>query len=402
MNRPSLLKITEAFRIIDREIQPAGSRSVGLDQVVGCVLAEDITADSDLPPFDRSQMDGYAVRSADTANAPVKLKLVGESAAGRGWHKRLRAGEAVRIMTGAVVPKGADAVQKLEMAAEGSDIVDILQPVRSGSFIVEKGSEIKAGDVVFSAGRIVTPNMVSSLAAFGRAETAVASAPKIAIVPTGSEIVPVADKPGRDQIRDSNSHMLEAFCDAIGCSAKIFPLVGDDLLLLNKTLASAAGSCDILVVTGGVSVGKYDLTKTALAAIGGQIIFDRVDLKPGKPTVFAKLGDKPVFGLPGNPVSAAVTFQLFVRRAVRLLQSADDIGLRSGFAVCSAPAKAAKDRFTLLPVSLKTDKKGRLKATPLRWLGSSDLVGFSRAEALICLAAGRSLKAGDKAAIYFL
>lgn len=408
-----MIPISEAIAIIKRETPRLGSEIVDLGESVGRFLAENIIADTDLPPFDRSQMDGFAVMAKDTANAPVELKIVGESAAGSGWHHELKSGQSVRIMTGAPVPQGADAVQKVELTSEQAAMVTILQSVKQGQFIVPKGFEIKSGETIFSKGEIITANMIASIAAFGYTKVEVFERPRIAILPTGSEIVEVGKTPGTDQIRDSNSVMLKALCEETGGWAELVPIAGDDLHALKNAILESLDSrsqksrisnlkFQILIITGGVSVGKYDFTKTALREIGAEIFFDKVQLKPGKPVVFAKLGNTLIFGLPGNPVSSAVTFYLFVKLAIMQMQNAENVGLKAGFAAASVAIKGAKERDTYLPATLAADSKASLIATPLKWHGSSDFIGFSRAEALVVVPKGRKFEKGDILEILYL
>ena len=397
-----MIEISKALKLIDRETSAIGIEKLGLTAAVGRILAENIVADSDLPPFDRSQMDGYAVVASDTINAPVKLKIVGESAAGRGWHKTMRSGEAVRIMTGAPVPDGADAVQKVEVTKESDGAVEILEPVEKGRSIVRKGSEIGSGSIVFRSGEVITENMIAALAAFGYAKVRVGKSPRVAILGTGSEIVEITKKPGRDQIRNSNSIMLEVFCRRFGVRTEIRSIVKDDISNLKSEIKSAVKGCDILILTGGVSVGKYDHTKTALSELGAKIFFEKIRLKPGKPAVFARLGTTLVFGLPGNPVSAAVTFHLLVRKAILKMQAATSTDLRTGHAILAADAKAAKDRDTYLPSRLETNELGQLIAHPLKWHGSSDFIGFARADSLVYVPSGTHIKKDEVASIAIL
>lgn len=431
-----MISISKAFKIIDRETVPLGSETIRLESTPGRVLAEDIAADSDMPPFDRSQMDGFAVRAEDTADVPVTLRIVGESAAGRGWHKKLKSREAIRIMAGAPVPGGADAVQRLEAARESSagvsrvfhrsgvpnapfvpdvpdvsasrrekgETVTILEPAEKGKFIVKKGSEIKTGEILFAAGTLIAEGMIAGMAAFGYAKVKMAKKPMVAIMSTGSEIVAVDQTPGRDQIRNSNSLMLKVLCEHAGASAELLPIAGDDLGKLKAEISKTeeVGKTDILVITGGVSVGKYDLTKAALKGLGAEVFFERVRLKPGKPAVFAKLGNMLVFGLPGNPVSTAVTFYLFVRRAIRRMQDAGSVDLKQGCAVAAGRMKGVAERETYLPVELETNKNGTLLAKPLKWGGSSDFVGFARAEALAKVPKGKQFDAGEIVEIVYL
>jgi molybdopterin molybdotransferase len=397
-----MIQISKALKLIDQNVSPLGAERVAIELAAGRVLAEDIFADSDLPPFDRSQMDGYALRAKDSADAPVILKLVGESAAGKGWRGKLQKGEAVRIMTGAPVPEGADSVQKVELTTEADSTVTLAEPTEKGRYIVKKGSEVKKGERVLAAGTRLEPNAIAVPAAFGYSRLKVARRPRVAILSTGAEIVEISRKPKSDQIRNSNSIMLAELCRAAGATPTVLPGAGDDLDELKARISAAAGSCDILITTGGVSVGKYDLTKKAFAELGATVFFDRVKLKPGKPTVFARRKKTLIFGLPGNPVSAAVTFYLFVRRALMIMQAANETELPSGFAVLASDVKGTRERESYLPARLGTDSEGKLLALPLRWHGSSDLIGFAQAEALIRIPQDRSIEEGQTAEILFL
>ena len=397
-----MITVEKALRIVTREIHPLRSERIPLTDAMGRVLAEDIVADSHMPPFDRSQMDGYAVKAADTEGAPVILKLVGESAAGRGWHKTLKPGEAVRIMTGAPLPSGADAVQKIELTNEHEGTVMIEAATATGRYIVHKGKEIRKGRAVLKRGTALTAANVSIPAAFGYARVTVAKRPRVAILSTGTEIVDVARRPKRDQIRNSNSLMLKALCEESGAIAAVLPTVDDSLSELKDRISDGVRTADIIVTTGGVSVGKYDLTKLALSELGAEIYFERLRLKPGKPTVFAKLRRSYIFGLPGNPVSAAVTFHLFVRTMIRGMQGASHPMLKSGYAVASGGFKATPERDAYMPGKLGTDGEGRLTVTPIAFHGSSDFIGFASAEALVPVKRGLRFAAGDVVPVLFI
>lgn len=397
-----MITVSEATKIIEQHAGRLGTERIPLEDSIGRILAEDIVANTDLPPFERSQMDGYAVVAADTIKCPVDLKIVGESAAGRGWHKTMKRGEAVRIMTGAPLPKGADSVQKLEVAEENDGIVRILEPTEKDRYIIRKGAELKSGNKVIEKGETITAQNVAVLAAFGYSKVKIAKRPRVAIFSTGTEVVDIAKKPGRDQIRNSNSVMLAALCRAVGAKAEIFPTIGDDISNLKSQISNAAKSSDILITTGGVSVGKYDLTKLALSELGAEIFFDKVALKPGKPTVFGKLKKTYIFGLPGNPVSAAVTFHLFVRRLIGQMLGEKNPCLIDGVAITGELAKGTKERETYLPAKLSTDKNGYLIAKPIRWLGSSDFVGFASADALIVIPKSEIIEKGGVGRIVFL
>jgi molybdopterin molybdotransferase len=397
VNQPTLLPVSEAIRIVLAETPRLEPVRVALAEARGRVLAEDVAADTDLPPFDRALMDGYAVRAADTAAAPVRLRVAGEAAAGRGWRGTLQAGEAVRIMTGAPVPAGADSVQQVEVTREleGGASVEIDKPTQVGQFISRRATEIERGEVVLRAGTQINAAMLAALASFGRARVLVGARPRVAVLATGTELVAVDAQPGPDQIRDSNSYSLLGYAEAAGAVVERLPFAGDDPDLLQRLIAEAATRADVVVLSGGVSMGVYDFTKAALAVLGAEIFFERVSLRPGKPTVFARLGHTLVFGLPGNPVSVSVTFNLFARTALRALQGADDAALGEEQAVLGRDVKGALERASYLPARLHTDDAGRLVAEPLRWGGSSDFVAFTRADALLIVDAGtKRLAAG--------
>lgn len=398
-----MISVVEALRLVEKHTPILATERVDLDGAVGRVLAENIVADSDMPPFDRSQMDGYAVIAADTKKTLVDLTIVGESAAGRGWHKKIKSGQAVRIMTGAPVPAGADAIAKIEITRELNGKVQILESIKKSTSIVGKGAEIKKGKIVIKLGEIINENNISTIAAFGYAKVKVAKRPRVSILATGSEIVDLAKKPGRDQIRNSNSLMLKALAEKCGAEVTMLPSCGDDISDIKFQISNTVKKrADILIITGGVSVGKYDLTKAALDELGADVFFEKLKLKPGKPAVFARLGKTLVFGLPGNPVSAAVTFYLFARKAIMQMQGAIETDLKKAVATLATDAKAARDRDTYLPSVTSIDKHGRLIATSLRSQGSSDFVGFARADSLIFVRAGQTSKRGAQVEIKFL
>jgi len=391
-----MIPINQAIQFILQRTRALGDEHVTLSQALNRILAEDIVADTDLPPFDRAQMDGYAVRAADVAVAPARLQIVGESAAGAGWHHEMKAGEAVRIMTGAPVPQGADAVQQVELTKETDSKVEILEPVAPGRSIVPRASEINSGQTVLRAGERINAGMIATLASFGYSQVKVGKRPRVAVMATGSELVDVDQKPARDQIRDSNNYTIEAYATQANAIVERLPLVGDETNTLKEKIREAAERSDVLITSGGVSMGVYDFTKAALNELGAEIFFERVSLRPGKPTVFARLGETLIFGLPGNPVSVAVTFNLFARAALWAMQSAANTMLDEKHAVLVRDLKGSLDRESYLPAILRTDEKGTLLVEPLKWGGSSDFVSFARAQALINVPAGtKQLAAGS-------
>ncbi len=405
-----MIPISEALEIIEKQTGKLSIEKVDLAESIGRVLAENTFADMDLPPFDRSQMDGFAVRTNDVEKAdkenPIKLKIIGESVAGKGFNGKLKKGEAVRIMTGARVSEGADSVQKKELARELKNdknecFVEIFEATKSQQNIVSKGAEIKTGEKVFGRGEIINAQMIAPLASFGYANLKVSKKPKVAILATGSEIVDTNQKPQKDQIRNSNSVALKAFADKLA-DIEVLPTVKDEIENLKSEIQNALDTFDVLIISGGVSVGDYDFTKPALRQLGAKIFFEKIALRPGKPTVFAKLNDKLIFGLPGNPVSVAVTFFLFVRTALLKMQNATDCQLQKGFAVLSHEIKAAKERDSFLPAFVETNEKGKLFVESLRFGGSSNFIAFSRANCLVFVPRDENLETGDIVKILFL
>jgi molybdenum cofactor synthesis domain-containing protein len=241
---------------------------------------------------------------------------------------------------------------------------------------------------VLRAGEQINAAMIATLASFGYAQIKVGRRPRVAVMATGSELVDVDQKPARDQIRDSNNYLLEAYVSQSNAIVERLPLAGDDTEKLKKQIRSAAEASDVLITSGGVSMGVYDFTKAALKELGAQIFFERVALRPGKPTVFARLGQTLIFGLPGNPVSVAVTFNLFARTALRAMQGASNTTLAHEYALVTRDVKGSIDRESYLPATLRTNESGTLLAEPLKWGGSSDFVAFARATALINIPAG--------------
>ncbi|PYS74808.1 MAG: molybdopterin molybdenumtransferase MoeA [Acidobacteria bacterium] len=386
-----MISIAEAIQIVKEHASQLPTERVSLDTSLGRILAQDIVADSDLPPFDRSQMDGYAVRASDSHNAPVRLRIVGESSAGKGWHQEMHEGEAVRIMTGAPVPVGADAVQQVELAHELKDntVVELLESVEEGRSIVRRAAEVSEGQTVLRAGVTINAAILAVLASFGYAEVEVGTRPRVGVLATGSELVAVDQKPGQDQIRDSNNYSIGAYAQNAGAFVTQLPLTGDEISDLKKQISKAAETCDVIVTSGGVSMGVYDFTKTALTELGAELFFERVALRPGKPTVFARLPQGTlVFGLPGNPVSVSVTFNLFARTALLAMQGANNPALKTETGVLAKAVKGAKERDSYLPAQLTTNDDGQLIVFPLKWGGSSDFIAFARATALAIIPAG--------------
>ena len=377
-----MITVDKALSIVLERVEPLGVETVPLELAHRRILAEDVRADIDLPPFDRARMDGYALRAADVATAPLKLRMIGEIAAGAQFERSVNAGEAVKIFTGAPVPDGADAVQKVEVTRANGQTVEILEPVTAGQFITPRASEVAAGDIVAKAGNEIGPAELAVLASFGYASVRVGRRPRVAVMSTGSELVDVSTKPSAAQIRNSNSYTLAAYAERAGAAVDMSNTVEDTPEATRDALIKASDNRDIVITSGGVSMGDYDLVKAALKEIEAEIYFDKVMIRPGKPIVFARRGKTYFFGLPGNPVSTSVTFNVFVQPAVRKMQGETSAAPRTVIAQLLRAVKDSSSRRSYLPGRLFIEG-GRAMVESLKWGGSSDLVAFMRANALI-------------------
>jgi len=377
-----MITVDQALSVVLDRVEGLSSETVDLEYAHRRVLAEDVIADIDLPPFDRARMDGYAVRSFDVAVAPARLRVIGEVPAGARFDGEIHSGEAVKIFTGAPIPDGADAVQKVEVTQADGDTVEITEPVSQGQFITPRASEIAAGEIVARAGHEVGAAEEAVLASFGYSSVRVGRRPRVAVLSTGSELVDVSTRPSAAQIRNSNTYTLAAYAAQAGAVVDRLGIVKDTPEATRDALTRASDNCDIVITSGGVSMGDYDLVKAALLEIGAEIYFDKVIIRPGKPIVFARLGSTFFFGLPGNPVSTSVTFNVFVRPAIRRMQGAASPTLPIVNAHLSRPVKDKSSRRSFLPARFYVDA-GRAMVEPLKWGGSSDLVAFMRASGLI-------------------
>jgi molybdopterin molybdotransferase len=296
--------------------------SSDLSRALGRVLAEDVTADREYPPFDRSTRDGYAVRTADVAHTGAKLRLIGESRAGVAFDGVVKPGECVRILTGAAVPKGADAVLMQEYTRAEDDAIVFESVARPGQNIVAAGSESRAGAVLVPRAALLGYAELAIAAQAGRTNLKVNRRPGVAILSTGDEVVGIKDSPRPFEIRNSNSISLAAQVTLTGGEPVSLGNARDEISELRARVDQGLAS-DVLVLSGGVSVGTYDLVEQVLADLGAEFFFDSVAIRPGKPAVFGWCRGKPVFGLPGNPVSTMVTFELFVKPAIEILSGAE-------------------------------------------------------------------------------
>lgn len=377
-----MITVDQALQIILDRVAPLDVETIALEEAHARVLAEDIIADMDLPPFDRARMDGYALRAEDATSAPATLKLIGEIAAGAAFDGRVQKGEAVKIFTGAPMPDGANAVQKVEVTESDGTTVTIQEAVQTGQFVTPRASEISSGERVARAGRRVGAAEMAVLASFGYAQVKVFKRPRVAVISTGSELVAVSVKPQAAQIRNSNSYCVAAYAERAGANVENLGTVVDSPVATREMLARAFQERDVVITSGGVSMGDYDLVKAALLDLGAEIYFDKISIRPGKPTVFGRLGDAWFFGLPGNPVSTSVTFNVFARAALRRLQGESYAHLETVRAELASAVKDSSSRRSYLPAKMSI-RDGRAVVEPLKWAGSSDLVAFMNANALM-------------------
>ena len=385
-----MISIEEGLRIVTARVEGVvgddcmSVETVTLPESIGRILRCEILADQDSPPFDRSIRDGYAVRWADVQVAPVELDLVGESRAGLSYLGTVVGGQCVQIMTGAELPQGTDAVVMVEHAETVSErSVRVLRSARPGESLQRSGTECRRGDRLLQSGRTIGAAEIGILASVGCARVRVSKRPRVAILSTGDELVDVAETPGHAQIRNSNSYTLYAQVVAAGGEPEILGIASDNIEDLQVKLARALSS-DVVITSGGVSMGKYDLVVRVLTDLGVQIGFDRVAMKPGKPTVFGWQDRTFFFGLPGNPVSTIVSFQLFVRPLIRRLLHAREPADPSLEAVLDQKLRCDPARASCVPASVRfTD--GEYRLAPVQWRGSSDLVGLGRANAYVLI-----------------
>ena len=384
-----MIPVEEALEIVLREAGEMPAEEVALDEALLRVLAEDVSSDLDLPPFDRAAMDGYALRAADVAGAPAALEVVGEVRAGQWPDLTVGPGQAVRIMTGAPLPPGADAVQQVEKTQPLDEFrVTILGAVAAGANVAPRGSEARKGDLLLARGRVIDPAAIAVLACAGKARVRVARRPVVALLVTGDEIVPVSAAPAPGQIRNSSGPAVAAQARLAGAEVRLLGVAPDRQDAIAEALGAGLAA-DVLVVSGGVSAGDYDLVEPALLERGATFLFTKVAIKPGAPLVFGRRGRTLVFGLPGNPVSAQVTFDLFVRPALLKMQGARVLGRPRLEVELLAAVKNRSGRKSHLPARVRFEG-GRLVARPLRSMGSGDLAAHARANALVVIEDDRS------------
>ncbi len=382
-----MLTIEEARSRILAALTPLGAEVVGLERALGRVTAAELLARRALPRFDNSAMDGYAVRAADTERAPVRLRVVEKLQAGQVSQRTLGPGEAARIFTGAPLPHGADAIVMQEEARADGDLVEIPYPTTSGKHVRATGEDLEPGDLLCPAGQRLGPGELGALASQGILRLAVSRLPRVAVVPTGDELVEIDREPGPGQVSNGNALMLAAQVSAAGGLALTLPPAPDELSALARRLRDAAATADLVLTCGGVSVGDFDYVRDVLGA-EGRVEFFSVAMKPGKPLAFGALAGTPLIGLPGNPVSAFVGFELFARPAIARLAGlpGEPPGpVRLRLATALTPDKKRRE---LVRARLE-NRGGILWAEPLARRGSHHLSSLLGVQALLDVPPGQ-------------
>lgn len=384
----------QAVRRYCERVPRPQSEAVKLLDSLGRVLAASVTADRDFPPFPRSTRDGYAVRAADVKSIPARLRVVGQIKAGGVFDGSLNAGEAVEIMTGAALPEGADAVVMVEHTSALGNGVEIKRAVSLGENFVPAGAEAHAGDVLLKPGARITPAHVAMLAAVGRAKLSVYRRPRVAVLSTGDELVDLTEMPGPQQIRNSNSYSLCAQVMEAGGEPLQLPVAPDEERKLTTLMHAGLDSGDLLLLSGGVSMGKFDLVEQALSKLGAQFFFTGALIQPGRPVVFGEVPKNsralPFFGLPGNPVSVMTTFDLFVRPLLDALAGAPPRRTPSAGARLKKAFKTKTGLTRFLPAVLEGGLYDPVVEV-VPWQGSGDLLAASKANCYVVISPDREI-----------
>lgn len=401
--------LAEARRRVVEAVTALPVVSVPRDEALGLVLAEPATAREAVPPFDNTAMDGYAVQAADTASArpdaPSSLKVVGEVRAGGVPDRVVGGGEAVRIMTGAPMPDGADAVVPVEHTSGGGATVQVHEPASPGAHVRGAGGDLAEGAVAFAAGTVLGPAHIGLLASLGAVDVRVFRRPRVAVLSTGDELVENGPlRPGA--IRDSNRPLLRALLADVGAQAVDLGIAADDEATVRERLTEGVDTCDALVTSGGVSVGDYDYVKLVMESLvaqrGGDYRWSQVAIKPAKPFAFGVVGGVPAFGLPGNPVSAHVSFELFARPALRRMAGHSSLDrpvvvARAGASFDRQPdGKLHLDRVRVI------DSRSGLVAVRSGVQASNVLSGLANANGLALVPDGGGVGEGDTLAVMLL
>lgn len=382
---PRLTSVDDARRIVLAQATTLGTEAVRLAESLGRVLARDLVAETALPPFDNSAMDGYALWSTDTAGAsrehPVKLRLAGEVAAGQVMDRAVSRKEAVKIMTGAPLPPGTNSVVMLEEARLREGMVEVFSEIVPGTHVRKAGEDIKAGEAALKAGTRMGLQHLGLLAGLGYAHVPVFRLPRVAVLATGSELIAIDEPLAPGKIRNCNSLLLVALLRRLGVEPTDLGVVVDERDLIRQQLEEAAKS-DIILISGGVSVGEHDLVKRCLRDLGMETLFWRVNMKPGKPLLFGRWRNSVVFGLPGNPISCVVCFLEFIAPFLQKVMGEQDPRNNRVHARLTQPIRKKEPRTQLFTAHLE-ENQGRLSVTPTPQQGSGMLNSLAQANAFI-------------------
>ena len=397
MNHPPLLPLEEARARIRNSIRPVMEQEqVALDQALGRILAEEILSPMDIPPHTNSAMDGYALPGSDLPDqGSVRLQLIGTSSAGHPFSGELRSGQAVRIMTGAMLPEGADTVVMQEHVRRDGDLVEIGAGHRAGQHVRNSGEDLARGQTVLAAGRRLTPADLGSLASLGFAELPLRRRLRVALFSTGDELRQLGEPLAAGEIYDSNRYTLHAMLSRLGVEIVDMGIIRDRRDAIEQAFQEAAASADSVITSGGASVGEADYISETLARLG-EVEFWKIAIKPGKPLAFGNVAGRPFFGLPGNPVSAMVTFYQIVQPALQLqMGQAETTPLRLQVP-CTTPLKKRPGRTEFQRGIMGYDDEGRLTVRNAGAQGSHILSSMSRADCFIVLpAANGGVEAGE-------
>jgi len=394
-----MLEVEEAQARIIAAVRPLPAESVALTDATGRVLAGDIAAPISLPPFDNSAMDGYAVRAADvsaaSAASPVRLKRIGDVPAGGNFSGAIESGMCVRVFTGSPLPRGADAVVMQEDTRATAECVEVRDVVKPWENVRLAGEDVKAGTVIARAGDRLNAAHIALLGAAGMERFTVTKKPLLGVLGTGNELIEPGQPLAPGQIYESNRAALASLVAQSGGTTRVFPLVRDTEEETRLALEMAFAECDAVVATGGVSVGEHDCVKPAFESLGGTMEFWKVNMKPGKPFVFGRRGDKFLFGLPGNPVSAFVTFLLLVRPAILKMQGATELKLAEHSAVLAQSFQNTGERRHFMRVAV--DASGEVRNAGAQ--ASHMLSSLASANALLNVPPKTSWPAGRHAQV---
>jgi molybdenum cofactor synthesis domain-containing protein len=395
--------LEDAQALVLESCPPLPTVEIDRSGALGLVLAAPIVSVEDVPPFDNTAVDGYAVRAADLASVPVELLVVGEIAAGAAPKAHVGPGEAVRIMTGAPMPAGADAVAMVEDSERvGPDRVRLGRSLVSGASIRRAGDDVRIGDLLFDVGTTITPTVDAVLASVNARVVTVWPRARVAVLSTGDELVDDGSPLELGQIRESNKTMLSALLADAGCDVVDLGVVRDDEVELERVLRSAASECDAIVSSGGVSMGDYDVVKAVLGRVA-DMTWMQIAIKPAKPFAFGRLDGVPVFGLPGNPVSSLVSFELLARPALRRMMGHRRLTRTHLVAVAdTALQRSADGKVHFVRVHGEFADDGRYHVRPVGAQGSHQLAATALADAMALVPDGPGVPAGADVAVLLL